>query len=170
MSCCAEAEVVDWAKVRADWGLWISSHYSGINSSWRGNYVLSRVISKHLHLFSTEVFRQSSEQEITYTVFLTSGHVRHPAPFPMSASSSLPLSGYRGQSNHSFLQSELKPSTPVGVSVFLLFEHGLSSRRQRRVLFILVFAFNLWECLMEAQHSNAECTAKWWQKAQRCVP
>lgn len=174
-SHCAEVEVVHWAEVHPDSGVWVSSSWSGINSSWKGNYVLSRVISKQLHLSSTAVFRQQSQQEIMYIVFLTPGHMWHPAPFPIQ----VPLAPCLSQGT---VAKAITSSCKGNWNQLPLWEF-LSSCYLNMVsvaggtgelLLVLVFAFNLWECLMEAQHGNTELKALlpgiWRQKVQRCVP
>lgn len=152
------------------WGVNQQPLYSGINPSWKRNYVLSRVSSKHLHLFSTEVFRQQSEQEIMYTVFLAPGHLWHPAPFPIRVPLAPCLS--QGTMAKAIISSCKRNWNHLPLWEFLscYLNMGCLAGGREEFLFILVFTFNLWECLMEAQSSNAECTAMWWQKVQRCVP
>lgn len=146
-----------------------------MNSSRKRNYVLSRVISKHLLFCSTEVFRQQSQQEVMmYIAFPTPGHVWHPAPFPIQVplapclsqgtGAKAIISSCKGNWNHLPLW-EFLSSCYLNV--------GCIAGGTGELLLVLVFAFNLWACLMEAQHGNTECkallTGIWLKKVEMCA-
>lgn len=139
------------------------SHWSGLNPSWKGSCILSRVNSIHLNICSSEVLKQQSQQGILYIVFPIPGHVWHSAPFPIQVSlapclsqgtvAKAIISSCKGNWNWNCL-----PLWEFLSPCYL--NMGCIAGGMEELLLLLAFALNLWECQLEAQHGNTERKAK----------